>query len=312
MEIIEVDSVYYDTVFSKPNHCFNSGAFNSLNNKKCEKVFYLIFKDTKIRLGLILGLINETLYSPFSAPFGGFQCISSDIRLQKIDKALEAFKIWSKNKDFKEIKLVHPPYFYNENFLNKLHNCLYRAGFSSINNELNYQISTEKIDSIYQQYIWKNANKNLKKALNSDLIFEKIESNRGHEAYEIIVQNRIEKGFPLHMNWESILETQSIIDIDFFIVNKEKYAIGSAIVFHITSKVVQVVYWGDLSEFSQFKTMNFLSYNLFQYYKKQGIEIIDIGPSTKKSIPNFGLCEFKESIGCDISIKSEFFINKFD
>ena len=114
------------------------------------------------------------------------------------------------------------------------------------------------------------------------------------------------------MNWESILETQSIIDIDFFIVNKEKYAIGSAIVFHITSKVVQVVYWGDLSEFSQFKTMNFLSYNLFQYYKKQGIKIIDIGPSTKKSIPNFGLCEFKESIGCDISIKSEFFINKFD
>ena len=55
--------------------------------------------------------------------------------------------------------------------------------------------------------------------------------------------------------------------------------------------------------------MNFLSFNVFQYYKNQGIAIIDIGPSTENSIPNHGLCEFKESIGCDISIKTEFFKN---
>jgi len=34
---------------------------------------------------------------------------------------------------------------------------------------------------------------------------------------------------------------------------------------------------------------------------------IDIGPSTENSIPNYGLCEFKESIGCDISPKYTFY-----
>ena len=53
--------------------------------------------------------------------------------------------------------------------------------------------------------------------------------------------------------------------------------------------------------------MNFLSFHVFQYYKNQGIEIVDIGPSTENSIPNYGLCEFKESIGCDILIKTEFY-----
>jgi len=61
-----------------------------------------------------------------------------------------------------------------------------------------------------------------------------------------------------------------------------------------------------LPEFSEYKTMNFLSFSVFEYYKSQGIRIVDIGPSTENSVPNYGLCEFKESIGCDIAIKTEF------
>ena len=52
--------------------------------------------------------------------------------------------------------------------------------------------------------------------------------------------------------------------------------------------------------------MNFLAYHVFNFYKKNGIKVIDIGPSTENSIPNHGLCEFKESIGCDISPKHSF------
>ncbi|PWA04868.1 hypothetical protein [Flavobacterium psychrotolerans] len=307
MEIIEVDSTYYDAVFSRPFHCFNAAAFNSLNGHKCDSIFHLIFRDTKIRLGIIFGLKENILNSPFSAPFGGFEYVNEEIRLQQIDAALEVLEQWAKTKKIQGIKIVSPPFFYKENFLNKVCNCLHRAGYGTTNMELNYQFSTHKLEGDYQATIWNNAKKNFKKALQSDLIFEKIDAEKGQEAYRIIAQNRKEKGFPLHMTWESVATTMSVIPIDFFIVKKEDHAIGAAIVFHVSPKVVQVVYWGDLSQYSEFKTMNFLSYNLFQYYKTQGIEIVDIGPSTKNSIPNFGLCEFKESIGCDISVKTEFF-----
>ena len=61
------------------------------------------------------------------------------------------------------------------------------------------------------------------------------------------------------------------------------------------------------ADFSEFKTMNFLSYEVFKYYKENGIKVVDIGPSTEDSIPNHGLCEFKESIGCDLSPKYSFY-----
>ena len=52
--------------------------------------------------------------------------------------------------------------------------------------------------------------------------------------------------------------------------------------------------------------MNYLAYSLFDYYADNGLRILDIGPSTEDGIPNYGLCEFKESIGCSVTMKYSF------
>ena len=205
------------------------------------------------------------------------------------------------------MRIVSPSFFYNENFLNKVYNCLYRAGFESNNIELNYQFPTHKFDENYQTNLWYNARKNLKRAFQADLTFEKLADENSKQAYDIIAQNRKERGFPLRMTWEQVLETTTVMTADFFLVKKEATPIGAAVVFHVADQIVQVIYWGDLPQYAEYKTMNFLSFQVFQYYKQQGIAMIDIGPSTEDSIPNHGLCEFKESIGCDISIKTEFY-----
>lgn len=49
-----------------------------------------------------------------------------------------------------------------------------------------------------------------------------------------------------------------------------------------------------------------MAYKLQEYYFLKGKKYLDIGPSTDFSIPNYGLCNFKESIGCDISLKLSF------
>ena len=56
------------------------------------------------------------------------------------------------------------------------------------------------------------------------------------------------------------------------------------------------------------RTMNFLAYKVFKFYKHKKFNFVDIGPSTENSIPNNGLSDFKESIGCDIELKLEFSI----
>jgi hypothetical protein len=307
MEIIETNYLEYDEIFNKPIHQFNTGAFNNLNRYKTEKVHYLIFKDNKVRLGIIFGVKQNILHSPFSAPFGGFQNLNEDIGLEKIDLILKTLNEWVKVKKIDGIKITFPPLFYNFNFLTKLNNAFYRSGFKKINSEINYQFTTLKMDENYSSIIWKNAKKNLNKSLRSELTFEKIDQKNGFLAYNIISENRNQRGFPLRMTWDQLELTSNTIKVDYFIVKKQETPVASAIVFHVSEKIVQVVYWGDLPKYSEYKNMNFLSFNIFNYYKENCIEIIDIGPSTEESIPNYGLCEFKESIGCDLIEKSSFY-----
>lgn len=307
MEIQEVTAEVYQSVISNPIHIFNTARFNDLNQSKSESVYYLTFKDTKIRLGLILGLRNNLLLSPFSASFGGFDFVSSDVKLYQIDAALAELISWATAKGFKGIRIVPPPFFYHEDFSAKVTNCMYRAGFETQNIELNYHFQTAVLSDTYEQTIWYNARKNLKKANSFGLVFEKLDENQGKLAYDVIAQNRNERGFPLRLSWEQLLATSAIIPIDFFLVKSATHTIGSAIVFHVAPSIVRIVYWGDLPEFSEYKTMNFLSFHVFSYYQKQGIRVIDIGHSTVDSVPNHGLCEFKESIGCSIGLLYEFY-----
>ncbi len=140
-----------------------------------------------------------------------------------------------------------------------------------------------------------------------DLKFTKLTPEDSHKAYEVIAQNRSERGFPLRLTFEQLQETGTIIPIDYFLVSNPENNVAAAIVFHLSKTIVRVVYWGDLPKFSELKTMNFLSYNVFQYYKEIQIPFIDIGHSTVDSVPNHGLCEFKESIGCSIGLLNEYF-----
>ena len=309
MEIQQLTFEKYKEAFPQPYQIFNSAIFAKHNEDKCEELLYLgFFKDNKPRLGLTAGIRNGCINSPFSAPFGGFTFLKEDVKIAYLDEALIAFEQFAIERGLASIKIVLPPDCYHLSFISKQVNALYRAGYSIPYIDLNYQFFIKDFTENYLNEIWYNAKKNYNRAIKNTLSFQKQETNEGkRQVYDVVAKNRSSRGFPLRMTWDQVWTTAEIVPADFFLVtNTMNVAIASAIVFNVAPKIVQVIYWGDLPEFAEYKTMNFLSYSVFEYYKENGIDIIDIGPSTENGIPNFGLCEFKESIGCKISTKNSF------
>lgn len=308
MEIIEASYQEYAAIILNPYYIFGKAAFNHINKDKCESVYYLLFKDSKYRLGIIGGIRNNTFYSPFSAPFGGLSFLQEDVRISIIDEALQVLNNWAKTKGLDSIKLTLPPAIYQQSFLAKQINSLYRNNFTIEKIDLNYAYQLQGFNEQYASSIWYNAKKNLKIALANNFSFiicETVDEKR--MAYDIIQQNREFRGFPLQMTWQQVQLSASILQADFFLVkNNEGMAVASAVIFHVATGVVQVIYWGDLPAYANLKTMNYLSFKVFEHYHTLQLNIIDIGPSTENSIPNYGLCEFKESIGCSISCKFSF------
>lgn len=309
MEIEELNSSEFESIFQRPYFVYGKSAFKVLNSHKVEKVFFLAFKEGKYRLGLTFGLRNNTLYTPFSAPFGGFIYSNESIKINHLDDALLKLSTWAFAANYDSIYFTLPPLIYNETFIAKQMNSLFRFGFSIKQIDLNFHFTLKRLTDNYLSEIPHNARKNLKKADKSNLIFRECENiDEKIIAYNIIQENRNAKEFPLKMNWNELNKTINIIESDFFLISYFNIYIASAIVFHVSEKIVQVIYWGDIPRYSNLRTMNFLSLKIFEYYQKKGMEVIDIGPSTENSIPNLGLCSFKESIGCDIQPKLSLYL----
>jgi lipid II:glycine glycyltransferase (peptidoglycan interpeptide bridge formation enzyme) len=155
----------------------------------------------------------------------------------------------------------------------------------------------------------RNARKNLNRAKTVPFEFVRLNARDDAQvarAYEVIKTNRESRGYPLRMSLDDVLRTIRIIDADFFVLTLDGVDVAAAQVFHVADGIAQVVYWGDVPGYGEMRPMNMLSYCLFEHYRNNGIKVLDIGPSTEHGEPNYGLCEFKENLGCEISLKHTF------
>jgi hypothetical protein len=308
MEILEVNSEIFNNIIPQPYYIFGQSAFADLNKNKTDKLFFLLFKEHKYRLGIIGGVQGNAFYSPFSAPFGGFVFLNQNIKIEFIDSAICLLIEWAENHQLKSLNITLPPIIYNQSFLSKLGNSLFRNGFNIRDFELNYSFHLSNFSENYENTLHSNTRRNLRISMQNGLDFIKCKTLvEKRDAFEVIRKNREVKNFPLRMTWEQLAETIQIIPVDFFMVyDNHQTQTASAIVYHVNQDIVQVVYWGEDPAWINLKVMNFLSFKVFEYYKSTGKKIVDIGPSTENSVPNYGLCEFKESIGCDIDEKFVF------
>lgn len=283
-------------------HVYNTPEFSELNKAKTSGLHYILIKDNKTRFSIVLGEKGDSMCSPFSAPYGGFN-MKMPQRIAYMDEAAALLKDWGKSHD-KKIKITLQPSVYDDTQLSKWANVMFRNGRLT-NIDLNYHFDLSRFPH-YEDFIDRSARKNLHKAMAEDFVISHLDSSNADDisrAYGVISINRKEHGYPLRMSLQNVADTVKIIDADFFVVSHNGTDVAAAQVFKVTDDVAQVIYWGDLRQYASLRTMNFLAYKVFEYYYQKGFRILDIGPSTEDGVPNNGLCDFKEAIGCSVTQK---------
>ena len=289
-------------------HLFNSLAFAYLNEDKCDELRLLDFKDHKPRMGIILGRRGGLLCSPFSAPFGGFVFAETDTSLEITDRAVKSLVRYADLHQL-SIRITLPPSFYHPQLVAKQTFSLLANGFRQLYCDVNYHFDLHAFVD-YTSILWRNARKNLQRAIREPFVFKRAETEDDIiAAYTTIQLNRQAKGYPLRMSLQQVLDTIKVIPADFFNLSMNGANVAAAQVFHVAHDVVQVIYWGDVPGFENYRPMNFLAAKIVEYYKQAGLRYVDVGPSSEFGVPSIGLCNFKESIGCRVEDKYSFEYN---
>ena len=306
MRIIRLSPDEFSGIYTAP-HVFDTVDFARLNSAKAESIHYLSIADTKHRFGIILGECGGWLRSPFSAPFGGFMQNGGTHGLEHMEEAVGLLLDYARSKGL-HTAVTLPPLVYDESQLSKWAGVMMRS-MDVRCVDLNYHFDLARTDD-YERHIDRSARKNLHQSLKENFRMVRLDSGDRSQvarAYDVIRRNREERGFPLRMTLEQVWQTVSrVVRADFFVLEHEGCDVAAAQVFHVADGIAQVVYWGDIRQYSALRPMNFLTSSLFSHYRAEGLRTLDIGPSTECGIPNYGLCKFKENIGCSVTLKYSF------
>jgi hypothetical protein len=287
----------YKLKFAQNQSVFHSPDFNELNSLRAEELAYLIYESDYFTLGCIFGKKNNTWYSPFSSPFGGIEIVGELIE-REVEQAISKLTLQFQA----DIQITLPPEEYT-NESNSIRTKTYlNANFNTAYIDQNFHLDISLSD--FNTGLKRNARKNLNKAFSIKHQFLQVKGTENErKAYELIAQNRREKGYPLKMTFEQIQLTGKIVPYNFFILEMEDVPCAAALVYKICHSAAMVVYWGHLEKFSEMRPVNLLAHYLFEEYKSQGFKILDIGPSSENGVLNEGLANFKLSLGCIMTEK---------
>lgn len=309
MEVIRISPEEYRQLFCSPRIVYDSVAFSQLNAHKCEALHCLLFADGgRPRLGLVAGERGGGLAAPFSAPFAALEC-NSDQRVEHVEEAVRLLASYASGFPG-GMRLRLPPLFYDCSMISKTVCAL--SGLQGLTDsycDWNYHYPMERFPQ-YEGWLSRQARNKHRHAMESDFrveVFSGRDEGGVRRCYDVIKANREWKGYPLRMTADEVVATVKIVPAEFLVMSLGGVDIAAAQVFFPCKDVAQVIYWGDRPGYEHLRPMNRLPYELFSRLAGR-VRVVDIGPSSEDGVPNAGLCEFKESIGCVCTPKMTFFL----
>ena len=258
-----------------------------------------------MRIGFTAGVRDGGLFSPFSAPFGGF-CSNSRQSVECIDEAVGLLAAYGSACDG-DIRITLPPPIYSSDLDVKTSGALFRAGHLECA-DLNYHYDIAKFDDFESNMASKARNK-FRESMRHDFMVRWSgigDVDLARRCYEVIAANRRWKGYPLRMSFGQVAATAVVARSVFVVMSLGDDDVAAALIQMVAPGVGQLVYWGDVPGFSDVRPMNRLAFETFAICREKGLRVLDLGPSSEGGVPSYGLCGFKESIGCDVSLKHTF------
>lgn len=302
--LTEVSKDYYRTYFTTDPSLYISEAFIGLVAHKADKIFRLM-DDTDKSMGLILGLKDNMLISPFSAPFGGFHYSHEHISYDVVFNFIAALKDFLAQQGLKGITVTLPPDIYQLNMNAKLSNAFISLGFTLETPNITNHVNLLDFDGTW---VKSSIGQNCRKAIRNQLSFHVADDEKSRQdVYDIIYMNRVQQNRKIYMTLDDILKVSEVIPVDFILIKGEEgERMGAGIFYRGNEKIVQAIFLGDLMDKRNLGVMDLLFMKVYERYKAMNFQYIDLGISSLDGTANAGLIRFKEIHNCVSTLRHTF------
>jgi Acetyltransferase (GNAT) domain len=253
---------------------------------------------------------NGHWQTPITGAFGGV-VTKKNISVEALQFLVENIpdQIASRGS-LKSIQIKLPPSSFPDNSP-LVANILQRHNWSISSFDVNYHLNIRSIDK-YLSGLGETKRKFIRRLQAAGAEFQEADRSMIEAVYVVIERNRSAQGYPMTMSLHSMLALLQRFksDIRLFTVTLNTQIVASAICIQVDPKYLYVFYWGELPEYRKESPVLLLSMGIMEFCCSNNFEFMDIGTSSLNSLPNPGLCDFKSSLGCNVTQKLTYIWNQ--
>lgn len=303
-EAIDPTGGRYQVVTNESADCdwcaiFNTLEFFNLHKKGRAFYFQLCLGNPRQSVGVVHFTETEPglFRSPRRGTFGGFE-FNRPARVEVIERFVDEVEQVLRENGARRIELLDPPAIFDVCNSGVLANVLGRRGYVPRTPDLAYLLRVD--GTPLWEKLKPSRRQRIHRCQRQGITVAQVGPARQREVYDVIVENRKTKHFPVTMTYDAIQEmVRAFPDrMIFFGAFDGSEMIASSICVKVNSSVLYVFYWGDRSGYEHLSPVTLLAQGIYDYAQQAGFNLVDFGTATRGGVPIYGLINFKREIGC--------------
>ena len=278
---------------------FNTAEFFNLHKNGQSFYFQLCLGNPRESVGVVHFTEMEPGHfrSPRRGTFGGFE-FNRPLRLELIEAFVDEVEQVLKDNGARRIELLDAPACFDSSNAGVLANVLSRRGYFPQTPDLAYLLRIDGNPLL--EKLRPSRRQRIHRCQRQGITAAKVGPDRYKQVYDVIVENRNSRQFPVTMTYDAIQEmVQTFPDrMLFFGAFDGSAMIASSICVKVSSSVLYVFYWGDRPGYEHLSPVTLLAQSIYEYAQQARFNLVDFGTATNCGEPIYGLINFKREIGC--------------
>ncbi len=239
-------------------------------------------------------VVENKLISLPRSPFGSF-VLPNVFEKQQIIALIDQAILFGKSNGVDALEVKCYPEIYSIEKSKWIHEALTERGFL-----IKYTEVTQFLTLKNTLDLDRSRKTRLAQCQAEDYRFEKLTQERLAESYDLFLQSRVRKNYPITMQLSDLqAEFDRFSDRYelYGVLNKENELIAACVTVAVNNDILYYFFAGDSLAYRKFSPSTLLIYYLCQEAEQKQFKMIDLGISTDKGILNKGLYDFKKSFG---------------
>lgn len=285
-------------LFNEPGH---------LRSQPCADgyCFHLLSSRNRIEARLNLFVRDATGLSPCRAPFGGLE-FNPRLDVRHLDALLEAIEAFARTQGLHQLRMTSYPFSYAPEAAQTISQRLLNRGYTLDKSELSYHLPIQA--GPFESLLTGPEKRRLNKCRRAGFQWSEETHPELESVYQFVKSGRERRGFPTSL---PLAEFQDLFrrfpdTYTVFTLRDGNTVVALTVTVRINDRILYNFYPADTDAYLSYSPTVRLTEGLYDYCRKKGYSLLDLGLSTDRGAPNYGLIRFKKNLGAQASLKLSF------